>query len=270
MDVNVIIQKSIDIIVRYYNNDLSGWFDAADEDVLWYGPAKGQFLRGKASVIEAWGKEKTPLTFTLGTIEAVSASTGAGSCEVILTYNVTTHYPSGADIPFYQRLHLTWCERKSRDKDDTIVKIPKILIVNICNPLSQHENDSIYPNHLDRFYPLKTGIDMYKMGRRLKLHGTDKSLKFPISDSILYFESCRNASHSTVYTTDSCFEVTESIVAIEREYPDLFLRIHSSYLINPYYVKEIRRLKVMMSNNKLLPVPEKKFTAIKKKMLEIL
>ena len=63
-------------------------------------------------------------------------------------------------------------------------------------------------------------------------------------------------------------EVTATVQAIEEEYPDLFLRCHSCYLVNPVYVTRVKRFNVMMADGKELPVPEKKYTDFKKKMRE--
>lgn len=110
------IDLSIYIITEYYKNNLQPYFEYADEDISWHGPAYGQYLRGRNNVIAAWSKEENPLTFSMGNIEAHYTSTNSSFCEVMLMYVVTTYYPSGRAIPIFQRLHLTWCERKVTDK----------------------------------------------------------------------------------------------------------------------------------------------------------
>lgn len=49
----------------------------------------------------------------------------------------------------------------------------------------------------------------------------------------------------------------------ENRYPDLFVRCHASYLVNPQYVSEIRRFRIRLQNGIELPVPEKKYMAVK-------
>ena len=46
-------------------------------------------------------------------------------------------------------------------------------------------------------------------------------------------------------------------------YPDLFVRCHASYLVNPQLVSEIRRFRIRLQNGIELPVPEKKYMAVK-------
>ena len=42
-----------------------------------------------------------------------------------------------------------------------------------------------------------------------------------------------------------------------------FLRCHQSYLVNPLYIRNIRRFKVTMTDGAELPIQEKKYTAFR-------
>ena len=68
MNAKEMVDLTNDIVQRYYKNDLQPFFDHVDERVLWYGPAKGQYLSGKIAILKAWAGEKHALTFTLGNI----------------------------------------------------------------------------------------------------------------------------------------------------------------------------------------------------------
>lgn len=45
---------------------------------------------------------------------------------------------------------------------------------------------------------------------------------------------------------------------------DFLLRVHSSYIINKKYVDSIHRFYIIMNDGTKIPVPEKKYTKIKK------
>ena len=49
----------------------------------------------------------------------------------------------------------------------------------------------------------------------------------------------------------------------EKQYGDLLLRCHQSYLVNPGYIRNIRRFKLTLSDGTQLPIPEKKYTAFR-------
>ena len=50
MNQQEIADLSADIIMRYYENDVTPFLSSMDEDALWYGPAEGQFIRGRAKM----------------------------------------------------------------------------------------------------------------------------------------------------------------------------------------------------------------------------
>ena len=68
MNKQEIAELSMEIVQTYYQNNTKPFLDYVDEKVLWYGPAKGQFLQGRQSLLDAWGNEYNPLTFSLGNI----------------------------------------------------------------------------------------------------------------------------------------------------------------------------------------------------------
>ncbi|MCR5474531.1 MAG: LytTR family transcriptional regulator [Lachnospiraceae bacterium] len=58
--------------------------------------------------------------------------------------------------------------------------------------------------------------------------------------------------------------VSASTAVLEKEHLDLLMRCHECFLVNPKYIMEIKRFTVTLSNGIILPIPEKKYTALKK------
>ena len=75
MKTSEVTRLSVEIISKYYQNDLQPFFSYLDEDALWYGPAKGQFLSGRKAILAAWEGEANPLHFTLGDIRVDYSTT---------------------------------------------------------------------------------------------------------------------------------------------------------------------------------------------------
>ena len=262
MQSSDLIQRSIFIITEFYQNNVRPWLDSADEEICWIGPAMGQLIQGRKALIAAWARAENPLTFTMGDIQAFCAAASPEAAEVMLTYPLTIHYPSGKEQSIFQRLHLTWVERTV----DGSRREPRILMTHTANPYCQNELDTVYPVHSEALVgaiPLPAGQNRY-----LTLRGTDRATYFLSSGSIYFLESAHNGQHSAVHMRDGIISAAESLAVIQRTYPDLFLRIHSGYLINPYYVRDIRRFSVTMADGTVLPVPEKKYTAVKRALLE--
>lgn len=262
MNQNHISDLSAELIIKYYDNDYMPFLMSMDDKALWYGPAEGQFLQGRENMIRTWRAEEHTLRFTMGNLKVRCISAHTSFCDVMLTYSVVTHYPDGHDLSVFQRLLLTWCERKEKDENGNTVKVPKILVCHISNPHGKHEDDMIYPVNSAHAY---SGVkNLPQRGERIHFHGLDHSDYFFLSDSIYWIEAINSGKHSVLHTVnDDDVEVILSVASIEKDYPHLFLRCHQSFLINPHYLRNIRRFKVTLTDGTELPVPEKKYTAFR-------
>ncbi len=242
MNQQAIADLSAELIIRYYENDYMPFLNAMDDEALWYGPAEGQFLKGRETMIQTWQADEHPLRFTMGNLKVRHASTHPSYCDVMLTYTVVTHYPDGHDTSVFQRLLMCWCERKETDKNGETHKTPRILVCHISNPHGKHEDDVIYP----------------------------KSSSFFLSDSIVWIEAHNGGKHSVLHTAAEATEVIKPVAEIEKQYGRFYLRCHQSYLVNPHYIRNIRRFQVTLTDGTVLPVPEKKYTAFKKAVMRSL
>ncbi len=251
-----------DIVQRYYKNDIQPFLDHVDEKVLWYGPAKGQFLSGKQAILDTWAGEKHSLSFSLGNVRLDHISSHNSYCEVMMSFPVTTHYPDGGSITMDQIIHITWCERKTDDKK----KVPRMLVVHISDLYQKHKDDNIYPVHLNEVYNGR--LPVTDLGKRLYFRGMDSSDLYLLSNTIIWVESTTYGRHAILHTTDGDFQASSSTAVLEKDYPDLLMRCHECYLVNPRFIVSIKRFNVTLSDGKVLPIPEKKYTAFKKAVYE--
>ncbi len=257
-----IADLSAELIIKYYDNDYMPFLNAMDDEALWYGPAEGQFLKGRETMIGVWQAEDHPLRFTMGNLKVRHVSAHPACCDVMLTYTVVTHYPDGHDTSVFQRLLLCWGERKETDENGETRKVPRILVCHISNPHGMHEDDVIYPKSSSKAYA--AGGTLPQRGERIHFHGLDRSDYFFLSDSIVWIEAGGHGKHSVLHTATEAVEVMGSVTQLERRYARFFLRCHQSYLINPHYLRNVRRFQVTLTDGTALPVPEKKYTAFKK------
>ena len=257
-----ITDLSVELLLRYYDNDVTLFLDCVDEDVLWYGPAEGQFLRGKADMTAAWAAENNPLTFMVDNLKTTAVSFGSSLCIIVMTYSVTTYYPSGNELPLNQRLVLTWRERPGTDRQS---KRAHIVCCDITNPHPKSPEDTIYPVHFEQVY---SGFAAVRgKSERLHFRGVEGTEYYLLSDSILWGDSCARGRRCVLHLADgTTAEVAISTREIVLAYPKLFLRCHTSYFVNPNYVKSLRRFTVTMMDGAELPIPEKSYTAFKRAM----
>ena len=88
MNQQHIADLSAELIIKYYENDYMPFLSHMDDDALWYGPAEGQFLRGRERMIEVWNAEEHSLKFSLGNIEEVHISSHPSYCDVRLRFQL--------------------------------------------------------------------------------------------------------------------------------------------------------------------------------------
>ena len=269
MNQKRIIQNSIDIITEYYRNHLDPFFAALSDDMLWIGPRQGQVLRGKHNILKAWSNEKTDLRFSLGAISVQSISTGRNNLEVLLEYNVYTHFPDGETDKHHQRMHLAWGYRREViDGASTI--LPRLCMINISNVISGlNEQNKIYAtsrseSSLDAFHEELPEIS----SRTIFVHDSSGSSYFLNLSDIIWVESTDSGRHSIIHSLHGAYKSTERLRSIENQYSDFLLRCHTSYLINPSYVQTIKRFCVTMTDHSEIPIPEKKYTALRAMLKE--
>ena len=252
MTVTEITELSAELLLRYYENDLQLFLEHCHEDILWLGPAKEQMIRTKAALVEAFGKEENPLRFTVNNLTAMPFHL-SGSCnEVLLRFVVNTFWPEGGSNTVHQRITLTW------EKD-------KIRVCHISNSIDYDVRDNIYPVHYLESHPQMT---LYtESSQKLSFRGVNRSILYTDSARVMYLESTGNHTRVHLDGDSQCFACTERLSAIARHMPQEFLRCHSSYMVNPLHVQSIRRFSLTMTDGRKIPVPEKKYTAVKAVLL---
>ena len=252
MNIQEVAKQAVDIVMRYYNNDIQPFLDACDEDVLWIGPAENQIIRTREALVAAFAAEKNDLRFVVHDLKVIPIpTTNSHVCEIILVFTVDTIWPDGSVNRVRQRIQLTVTERRG-----TI----RLRVCHISNAIVYDERDTIYPIHYESNYK-KFMLAGEQRSERVQIKSISKALLFLNSSQILYVETAR--SHTVIHTVEEDYESVESLQTLTNRYPDLFVRCHASYLVNPQYVSEIRRFRIRLQNGIELPVPEKKYMAVK-------
>lgn len=149
MTTKELIDRSISIVTEYYKNNLQPFFEYMSEDVLWIGPAEGQELRGRETMISAFSAETHKLTFTMGPIRAVCVSPNEFMHEIILQYEIYTHYPNGNTDFHNQRLQYSWYEKTVQTANGFDSRW-EIAMMHVSNAWHYDSQDTIYPLHYQK------------------------------------------------------------------------------------------------------------------------
>ena len=259
-----IIKLSIHIITEYYKNNLSPFFSYLSDDVLWIGPAKRQIIQGRKNLLQTFAAEKHDLTFIMGDIRVVCLSVSQHIKEVVLHYDICTHYPSGNTDVHDQRLHYTWGDRKTQTPDGPRYR-PQIISLHISNAWPYDDRDVIYPVHSENIFTAMRVLA--ESEQYVTVKASDGSVHRIALSHIFYAETVKHAAKLQIHTVDGALTVNKTLSELEKQYPGFFVRIHSGYLLNPAHVTNIRRFAATLSDGTQLPIPEKKYTQVKKLLL---
>lgn len=86
-----LIERSSEILTKYYENDIQPFLDAMHPEILWIGPAENQIIPGKARLEAAFRAEQNTLHFELHDLVILPVETGSPrAVEVILLFRVDT------------------------------------------------------------------------------------------------------------------------------------------------------------------------------------
>lgn len=262
MKTDEIIRLSIYIITEYYRNNLEPFFEYVSDDIVWIGPARGQLLRGRENLIRTFAAEKHSLTFTMGDIKVLCVSPHTHVKEVLLHYDIYTHYPSGNTFRHDQHLHYTWREKKIKTADGLTQYRSRIVCLHISNAWPYDSRDTIYPVHYENVSEqmrIPAQQEHY-----ITVKASDGCTHRINASGILYIATVKHSSRLLLHTQSGTLTVNGTLSGFEQQYPSLFLRIHSGYLVNPSHAKSIRRFALTLSDGTELPIPEKKYTQVKK------
>lgn len=265
MKTDELIYRSIYIITEYYKNNLEPYFESLSEDILWIGPSQRQQIRGRDNILQAWAAEKHALNFTMGDIKVFCVSPHSHVREILLHYDVYTYYPSGNSDRHDQRIHYTWREKRVKTAGGWEYR-PEIVMIHISNAWPYDERDNIYPVHYETLSTAERFPEKPK--RYVLVKASDMSVHRIAAEHILYIETVKRSVKLRVHTENDTILINGTLPDFEEKYPGLFPRVHASYLLNPAHVREIRRFSVTLSDGTELPIPEKKYTQVKKLLLQ--
>lgn len=260
MTTQALMQLSADIITRYYNNEIEPFLSACHPDVLWIGPANTQIIRTRETLIEAFAEEHHNLRFEMHDLVTVPLTTPSSKVlEVLLFFDVDTIWPDNSMQRVKQRIQLSWVVEGGQ---------PFIRVCHVSNALEYDDRDVIYPVHYEEDRVRVAVLSGEARAPRIVLKGANKAMLYLRPAYIDYLET--SGMHTYIHTQNDTRESTERLTAIDKRYPGLFLRCHESYLVNPDHVAEITRFHLTLINGTTLPIPEKKYTAVKKRLTEML
>lgn len=251
------------IVSEYYKNNIEPFLNSFSEHCIWIGPAEGQIIQTKKALLAAFAQDENQLTFAIQDLHVIPISVNASSTDVILTYTVISYYPNGDTTVFHQRTELLWVLENRPDTNGNPYRDYAVRVCHISNEFPYDANDTIYPNHFTELDIAKLYVGETDLNK-FSLKGLHGSYFYLSGSSILWIES--KGTHTLIHTANKVYESLETLSAIAEKYHDSLCRVHASYVVNPAYIESIGRFYVMLEDGTQISIPEKKYTAVKKRL----
>lgn len=81
-----------------------------------------------------------------------------------------------------------------------------------------------------------------------------------------------NPSGTKAYIAERKLEKTfvkSSISDLQKQAGDALIAIHRSYLVNPEFIRDIKRYEITLKNGTVLPVPQRKYNELRQKLITL-
>lgn len=258
MLARAIAELSAKILLDYYDNNIQPFLDACHEDIMWIGPAQGQVMRTKATMLAAFASEHNELRFAVHNLSVTPIATSSPTVyEVAMRFLVDTFWPDGGTNRVDQCICLSWVDCESA---------PRIILCHISNAIAYDGRDHIYPLNYEAKYGQDIMLSADPRSGRICVQGLCRATLYLEWDSVTHAES--HGTHTIIHTTTDDYESVETLSAIAHRYGKLFVRCHASYLVNPAFVHSVTRFKVTLEDGKELPIPEKKYARVRELLAE--
>lgn len=248
---------SLEIVGQFFDGDPDPLIDHLSETVLWFGTRDGQFYRGKDRLTAVLLSAHEKATYTLGNMSTQLSPVGKKGLNIVLFYDVFSHLPEGTSIVNRQRTLLSWEEQKlqSGDEEESVPRLTMIMVSNAFSGTGTVFSASDLPARA------KAAAELPK---RILVRGMKDESHYLDADGVVYIESTDSSHHSLIHTEDGVIPCLDKVTSLAERYGDCFLRSHASYLVNPFFVRSLKRFSLTLADGTVLPVPEKKYTAFKK------
>ncbi|MCJ7856993.1 LytTR family transcriptional regulator DNA-binding domain-containing protein [Lachnospiraceae bacterium NSJ-143] len=131
--------------------------------------------------------------------------------------------------------------------------IPLNQISPVAEPLTESSSFFDYMKHLDA---AKTNVG------KISFRDSSKNYRYLFPTEILYIKA--DGQYSIVYTKTDSFRVWGLLAEYEKKLPEIFRRIHKSYIVNSIFIESIKRYTAVVYNQLELPISKERYMDLKR------
>ena len=253
---------SLALVAHFFDGNFEPLIDHFASGILWIGPRDNQIIRGKEELASHLHRARTNAEYTLSDISTQTASVGKKGMNQLLLYDVLIRTADGREVVSRQRTLFAW-ELQKLPRRPASEAVPRIAMILVSNAALLFGSGQAAENAPERTWVTDSSSDTFSSKRILVRGAKDESHYLDVG-RVLYIESTDSSHHSLIHTTSGDLPCLDKVTALAEQYGGTFLRCHASYLVNPYYIRSLKRFSLTLADGTVLPVPEKKYTAFKK------
>lgn len=254
-------QFTLELLTRHYARDLDFVLQGLDENVMWIGPLKHQFVFGRDQVANILKIEQN-VVFRFADSNFQLASCGEDTCVVVGWMEVCTEEETGYLLKCRQRVTFVY-----KVEDDRLLATH----MHVSESWDVLEEDEKFPFRLaTQTYDYMQQLLRNKTGgyRKLTIYDTKKRAHFILESEIIYVEACNTRCY--LHYVNGKIMIRENIGEFQKRLSERFLRVHRSFIVNVDYVIGMERFVVRLCDGIRVPVPEKKYVSFRDRIIGLL
>ncbi|MEI3171317.1 MAG: LytTR family transcriptional regulator [Lachnospiraceae bacterium] len=253
------LNLTYECLSRYWQKDYMFIVSYCAEQVIWCGARQDEFLLTRSDVAEDFRFNAEGLQPCHLLNAEFYAQSNASFCVVTGNYRVVTDETADFFLQAQQRCTFVWEKTKEG---------PRIRHMHVSNPIGEMKMDGkeAFPNKMGKmaYRYMMNEIQRRTCASRISAYGTNGSLTFFELPKVLFISAL--GKESVVQTADGKTFVKNSISDLQKQAGDALIAIHRSYLVNPEFIRDIRRYTITLKNGTELPVPQRKYDDLRQKL----
>lgn len=210
-------------------------------------------MHGKSEVLSTFADNPQNIRYSIGPVYTETVPHGKKQCDTLSFFERTAYYEEGPDILWHVCFHLSWVRNETW----------KMSVITLSPKQDRDDRDTIYQAH-----PLsQLPVNAVSPGQHDRIAFKEKDTGSLLYLSPLSIEWIEGQGHySTIHVGNGTYTVTDPLRIIMEKTNGVLLQCHSGYAVNPYYVLEAGRFFLRVGSGKKIPVPEKKYTAVRARL----
>lgn len=253
-----IIQMTLENVRSFYNRNPSVTTMPMTDDFVWIGSNDFQWCEGLEEFYRVTKKEYEEPPVMLTDEEYHLLFHERNVWVVYGRYKVTATLEEGSVIHAHVRGTYVWRRINGELKlahvhGSHAQDIPLNQILPPPKPLTVDTRYFEYMKHMDT---LKADSE------KLEFRDIEKNYHYLFPYEILFLKAA--LQQTVVYTTKGEFRISGLLAENEKKLPEIFRRIHKSYIVNTMFIDHICRYQVFLKDGRKIPVSRDQYMELKK------